>query len=69
MAPTQGNIEIKQPIEPWVGVIIAGIAAFIAGTNFFYTRKKDKFNSLEHLTIWMTLSIERHAEFYTTVMK
>jgi hypothetical protein len=32
--------------DEWVGVIIAASAVFFAGTNFFYTRKKDRFNSL-----------------------
>lgn len=26
--------------DEWVGVIIAASAAFFAGTNFFYTKKK-----------------------------
>ena len=47
--------------DAWVGVIVAAFGALIAYTNFIYTRKKDRFNSLFQIFTYLNDDTHREA--------
>jgi len=60
MSDVQSPLYLSGILSIWIGLVIAVVGGIISFTNFFYSRKKDKFNSL--FEVFSRLNDNRHRE-------